>query len=216
LSPVSQAGPGEVPNTRYALKGREMDKICIVKLRKKMPNPANLQDGRWQEDNAGGAGTAPALSFSVAEKHEAPKAHDHCGAADGKTDAIDRTISLKLTPEQVQSLQANPNLVQFLNGAASTGFEATKDRDGAIVFKFEFESTPPVRLLKVEEVIQMLRISKGYLTKIIRQGELKSYRFGRLRRILLNDVLSYLEGHREFADTRQEESKAKISRNGIG
>lgn len=197
------------------MKGGRMDKICIVKLRKKMPNPANLQDGRWQEANAGNAGTAPGLPFPVAEKHEMPEAQDHSGVTDGKTDAIDTAISLKLTPEQIQSLQANPNLVPFFNGAASTGFEAIKDRDGAIVFKFEFESAPPVRLLKVEEVIQMLRISKGYLTKIIRQGELKSYRFGRLRRILLNDVLSYLENSREFADTRQEESEAKISLNGI-
>jgi excisionase family DNA binding protein len=196
------------------MEGGRMDKICIVKLRKKMPNPANLQDGRWQEANTGVAGTVPGLSFSVAEKHETPKAHDHSGATDGKTDAIDRAISLKLTQEQMQSLQANPTLVPFLNGAASKGFEVTKDRDGAIVFKFEFESTLPVRLLKVEEVTQMLRISKGYLTKIIRQGELKSYRFGRLRRILLNDVLSYLEGSRELADARQEESKAKISLNG--
>jgi excisionase family DNA binding protein len=74
-----------------------------------------------------------------------------------------------------------------------------------------------VRLLKTEEVVHMLRISKGYLRKIIRQGELKSYKLGRLRRVMFDDVLSYLEGSQSETGTsiRQQTSKSKLSQSGI-
>ena len=84
-------------------------------------------------------------------------------------------------------------------------------RDEPIVIKFEFESIPPVRLLKVEEVMQMLRISKSSLNKMIREGMLKSYRFGRLRRIMLADILSYLEDHQAVTVTQPQASESKPS-----
>lgn len=43
----------------------------------------------------------------------------------------------------------------------------------------------------------MLQIGKGTVNRWIREGALKCYRFGRLRRLLLDDVLSYLEAHME-------------------
>jgi excisionase family DNA binding protein len=78
------------------------------------------------------------------------------------------------------------------------------------VFKFAFEPPPAVRLLKMREVIEMLRISKGYLRKIVRRGELKSYKIGRLRRIKFDDILSYLEDSQEVAAAGQRVSQ-KIS-----
>jgi excisionase family DNA binding protein len=47
-------------------------------------------------------------------------------------------------------------------------------------------------LLMSEEVLQMLRISNGILKTIVRDGKLKSYKVGKGRRYMLEDVLSYL------------------------
>jgi excisionase family DNA binding protein len=193
-----------------------MDKICIVKLRKKMTNPATLEEECGQGNRAGEGQTMSGLSFSGAENRGTCGVHDRNGMTDREKDAANRTVSLMLTPEQTRVLHSNPNLLSFFNGAAAKGFSAAKQRDETIVFKFAFEPVPPVRLLKMEEVVHMLRISKGYLTKIIRQGELKSYKLGRLRRIMFDDVLSYLEGSQEFTNIRQRGSKSRISQNGIG
>jgi excisionase family DNA binding protein len=192
-----------------------MDKICIVKLRKKMTNLATLDQECGQGNRVGEGQTVPGSSFPGAENRGPRGVQDRNGMTDGEKDAADRTVSLMLTPEQMRALQSNPNLTSFLNGEPAKGFAAATHRDERIVFQFAFEPAPPVRLLKMEEVVHMLRISKGYLTKIIRQGELKSYKLGRLRRIMFDDVLSYLEGSQEFTNIRQRTSKAKISQNGI-
>lgn len=38
----------------------------------------------------------------------------------------------------------------------------------------------------------MLQISRSFLTKLIKAGQMKSYKLGRLRRFLLEDILEYL------------------------
>ena len=73
--------------------------------------------------------------------------------------------------------------------------------DEKLIIQLQFESVTPTRLLKIEEVVQMLRIGKGSIGKLIKQDRLKCYRFGRLRRILLDDVLAYLEASRERTGT---------------
>jgi excisionase family DNA binding protein len=124
-----------------------------------------------------------------------------------KNDPAGGTVSLMLTPEQMRVLQSDPNLLSFISGAPAKGSVGPKHREESIVFQFTFEPAPPVRMLKMSEVVQMLRISRGYLRKIIRQGELKSYKIGRLRRIMFDDILTYLERSREFIDMRQRVSK---------
>ena len=119
-----------------------------------------------------------------------------------------------LTQQQTRALQSNPYIGSFLSVKSAEGCEAIKHRDQTIVVKFEFGSIPSLRLLKVEEVIQMLRISRSYLNKLVRQGKLKSYKLGRLRRLILDDILSYLEGSRELTHMRQQDSESKIIQKG--
>ncbi len=192
-----------------------MDKICIVKLRKKMTNPAMLGQECGQGNRAVEGQPVSGPPIPVAEGPGMCGVHDRQGMAEREKDAGDRTVSLMLTPEQMRVLQSNPNILPVFNGAAAKGFATTTQMDETIVFKFSFEPTPPVRLLKMGEVVQMLNISKGYLRKIIRQGELKSYKFGRLRRIMFEDVLSYLEGSLEFTNLQGRASKSKISQSRV-
>jgi excisionase family DNA binding protein len=192
-----------------------MDKICIVKLRKNMTGPAAIGQNCGRGNREGDRQPVLGSSSPAAEDRGVSGALDQNKAADGEKEVADSTVSLLLTPEQVRVLQLNTNLSGCLNGAAAKGFAAATLLDEAIVLKIAFEPLPPVRLLKVEEVIHMLRISRGCLIKIIRRGELKSYKLGRLRRIKFDDVLSYLESSQEFTNFRQRASIAKVSQSSI-
>lgn len=191
-----------------------MEKICIVKLRKKLTNPIDVDPECGQGTNAG---PGPLLKgLSLANTDALPKPEDPAGNLEDQDDrhAADGTVSLSLTKEQVRLLQDNPRVASLMGTASAGRIEALSRRDKAVVIMLELPALPPVRLLKVKEVTRMLRVSKGYLNKIIRQGDLRSYRFGRhgrLRRIMLEDVLSYLEDNREFSDIRQQVSAAKSS-----
>ena len=192
-----------------------MDKICIVKLRKNMTDPVALGQNCGLGNREGEGQPVSASPPPAAEDRDVSGVLDRSKTADGEKEAADGTVSLLLTPEQMRVLQLNTNLSWCFNGAAAKGLAAITLLDETIVLKIAFEQPPPVRLLKVEEVVHMLRISRGYLTKIIRRGELKSYKLGRLRRIKFDDVLSYLEGSQEFTNFRQRASIAKISQSSI-
>ncbi len=178
-----------------------MEKICIAKLRRSMTYPGHPDEAFGHENRAGEEKRSTGCSFA---------AFDGSGSAESRAAAAEgETVSLPLTREQMNKLQSNQRLAALLMGARAEGAAVMHHRDAPVIIKFEFEPMPPVRLLKVEEVLQMLRISKGSLNRIIREGQLKSYKFGRLRRIMLGDVLSYLEDHREVpaAGARTSEPK---------
>jgi excisionase family DNA binding protein len=179
-----------------------MEKICIAKLRKSMAYPGHPDEEFGHENLAGEEKRVTRCSFEP---------YDGSGSAKRSADAADRTVSLMLTQKQMSTLRSNRRLASSLSGAHTEGFASMQHRDEPIVIKFEFEAIPPVRLLKMEEVIQMLRISKSTLNKIVRHGMLKSYKFGRLRRILLTDMLSYLEDHLAVTVTRPQASESKPS-----
>ncbi len=191
-----------------------MEKICIVKLRKKLTNPIDVDPECGQGPNAGSGPLMKGLS--LANTNTLPKPEAYAGSSDDPDSihAVDETVSLLLTRDQIRSLQTNPRMASLMGTASAGRIEAFSSRDEAVVVMLELPALSPVRLLKVDEVTRMLRVSKGYLYKIIKQGELRSYRFGRhgrLQRIMLEDVLSYLEDNREFADIRQQASAAESS-----
>lgn len=177
-----------------------MEKICIAKLRRDMAYPGHPDEGYGRENRTGEEQRSTGCSLT---------AYDGSGSAGRGPDAADKTVSLLLTQEQMSTLRSNRHLASSLSAEHAEGFAAMQNRNEPIVIKFEFGPEPPVRLLKVEEVIQMLRISKSHLNRIVRQGQLKSYRFGRLRRIMLADILSYIEDHREVTVSRPEASASK-------
>ncbi|MCE5212327.1 MAG: helix-turn-helix domain-containing protein, partial [Deltaproteobacteria bacterium] len=56
-----------------------------------------------------------------------------------------------------------------------------------------------VRMLAPNQVCQMLQVSRSFLQKIIHENRIKSYKLGRMRRFLLEDILEYLSNDAEFA-----------------
>jgi excisionase family DNA binding protein len=191
-----------------------MEKICIVNLRKKMTNPVDVREDFARKNLANEGGIPKDLSIPVVENRGIREIHDGGVRPDDNKDAAGRTVSLMLTRDQTRALQSDPYIRSFLSAKSAEGFEAIKHRDQTIVVKFEFGSMPPLRLLKVEEVIQMLRISRSYLNELVRQGKLKSYKLGRLRRLMLDDILFYLEASQELTNIRQQDLKSKTSQLG--
>ena len=130
--------------------------------------------------------------------------------ADDKKTVPRETVSLKLTQEQVKAIKSRSSLLSIFNGELTGGSAELKYRDEPVTIKFELEQLAPVRLLMSEEVVQMLRISNGFLKTIVRDGRLKSYKVGKGRRYMLEDVLSYLEAslnaHGSPQDTLRAES----------
>jgi excisionase family DNA binding protein len=192
-----------------------MEKICIVNLRKMMTDPIDVQKEGRQRDVANEEQRLRVLPSVGTDHHGIRETDNERVRPDDKKDVTDRTVSLMLTQDQTKMLRSNPHIKSFLSAKHVEGSEAVRDRDGTIVVKFELGLMPPMRLLKAEEVIQMLRISRSCLDRLVRQGKLKSYKLGRLRRFILDDVLSYLEGSRELTDIRQQDSKSEKVRKGM-
>jgi excisionase family DNA binding protein len=189
-----------------------MDKICIVKLRKKMGHA--VEPGGSFRSHRSGASTTNELPVLVSEQFRIPAVHDERYRSERDGVAMDRTVGLTLTEQQMNALGSNPHLMSLLNGKFTGGIETIEHQGEHLVIQFQFASMIPFRLLKSSEVLQMLRISRNYLSKIVNEGKLKSYKIGKLRRFLLNDILSYLHDNCVPADLSRN-SMAKTPLNGL-
>ncbi|HPL64531.1 MAG: helix-turn-helix domain-containing protein [Syntrophales bacterium] len=140
-----------------------MEKICIVKRRKS------------EEDFCqGGRGTADVPS----------KAH-----------ARDIFVPEEIKPGEDRIISVRFNTIR--EGTVSHGpLRAVPDASPgtSFVFNFHFKTVPAdaARMLKPEEVRHMLQISSSRLSGLLRSGELRSFRIGRLRRFALADILNFL------------------------
>ena len=63
---------------------------------------------------------------------------------------------------------------------------------GRIVFNFRLKTDETLKMLTANQVGLMLQISKSFLLRLVKARKIKSYKFGRLRRFLLTDVIDYL------------------------
>lgn len=189
-----------------------MDKICIVKLRKKMGHATEL--GQSFRNQAWAASTARELPVLVSEQGRIQEMHDERDRPESSGDATGRTVALTLTQQQMNMLGVNPHLMSLLNSEFTTGLETIKHQGEPLVIKFQFSPMIPLRLLKSSEVVQMLRISRHYLGKIVREGKLKSYKIGLRRRFLLDDILSYLQDNCELTDLPKNSTMKKAYHNG--
>lgn len=191
-----------------------MEKICIVKLRKITADsdvsaegylPANYDIGSRILKNL------PTLNTEKGIVRSKNAINSDSYSASGE---FSKNISLKLTQKQIRKLKSDPKVMHYLNGDFTGEFERRGYREEPIIIKFEFEPLMPSRLLKSLEIMQMLRISKSCLYKMVMDGVLQSYKIGRLRRFKLDDVLSYLEHNRDIHYTRPYDSKIKTSHGG--
>jgi len=159
-----------------------MDKICIVKRRKGtkqgQESVVEVPQKELTDEITGTKNEIPVFEEVTGDKSE--------------------VISIQLTPEQsamVQSLDYIRSL--SLDKQHGVKLDISKDEHGKILFNFHFKPVYTVKMLNTKSVCEMLQIGKGFLRKLIKTKQLKSYKIGKRRRFSLEDVLEYLSKNAE-------------------
>lgn len=114
-------------------------------------------------------------------------------------------ISITLTKEQSALLQQSDYVKELLGGAKKDPVLDIKlNPDGRLSLNYKYTESFLVRMLSAHQVCQMLQISRSFLQKLVHENRIKSYKLGRLRRFLLEDILEYLSNDQEFADFKNQ------------
>jgi excisionase family DNA binding protein len=115
-------------------------------------------------------------------------------------DKSSSVISITMTKEQSDLLQQSEYIKELLSGAKSDpSLDIKINPDGRISLNYHFNDSLLLRMLSPNQVCQMLQISRSFLQKIIHEKKLNSYKLGRMRRFLLEDILEYLSSDSEVA-----------------
>ncbi len=102
-----------------------------------------------------------------------------------ETERVDRSplVSIQLTPQQTEAMRSNEHFQRLYNAKAAP-----------IYLNLHFNEGPPQKMLKMSEICEILQVSKNTLGKLLRDGAVKSYKIGRLRRFAAEDIMEYLAG----------------------
>ena len=172
-----------------------MEKICIVKRRQQYTQ----EEVKRTVQNSQNV-TLP-LGFDVSDtamnnRHEFPGEK----AVEEFNDESGHIISIIMTNEQSSMLQSSSEYIRdLLSGRKSDpSLYLSRSPDGRIIFNFCLHESPAVRMLRSDQVCQMLQISRSFLQKLVHEKTLKSYKLGRLRRFALEDILDYLINNEEL------------------
>jgi excisionase family DNA binding protein len=165
-----------------------MEKICIVKRRQQYLQSRNKEALQCVSSEPSKP-TVLIENISVHENNFADKFISNSG----------QDISIAMTPEQSIMLQTSNYIKNILNGSSENPvFKIKRDPDGLMVLTFHLNESPSIRMLRSDQVCGMLQISRSLLTRLIHENKIKSYKIGRLRRFLLNDILEYLTESEDF------------------
>jgi excisionase family DNA binding protein len=167
-----------------------MEKISIVKRRKR---------GQAERDKLQSIGSE-IQTFPCQELTEIParllKENQDVQNVDGVSQEekpSDPTTSIQLTPEQYNLVKSSQFVHYFLDGESSgVSLDKVQHANGQVVFHFQFKRVDTVKMLKTQHVCQMLQISESLLMRLVKDKKIRSYKVGRLRRFLLEDILDYL------------------------
>lgn len=165
-----------------------MEKICIV--RRRIQNPA-LPEG---------------LSFCIEKEerktHELTDLSSFMSDGNGKQHISpfrsvirddDHVIRIQLTSDQCKVVQSNGCFNHLLGKIlGNIDIDLERYEDGQIVFNLHLKQIQRADMLDSKKVCQMLQISRSFLVRLMKTERIKSYKLGRLRRFLLEDILEYL------------------------
>lgn len=172
-----------------------MEKICIVKRRQqywqikdKYAMQNSLSSILKYDDLMGNikvADSASSLRQKIVEEFNIYSGH---------------VISVTMTQEQTNMLQKSEYIRELLSGPTKdAAFNIRRNADGLMLLNLRFNESPLLRMLRVNQVCEILQISRSFLTRMIRDKKINSYKVGRLRRFLWTDVLEYLQSNKQLA-----------------
>ncbi len=174
-----------------------MEKLTIVTRRKKaqlqgQDKPADTTESALKEQEIQEISNVPDLMLP-------PSFHVHDGdnlIFKEVTGDEEQIFSIELTPQQSQVVRSM-NLIKDLVNGKHQGVKISMEQaeGGKTAFNFHFKPVYTTRMLNSKDVATMLQISRSFLYKLVRMKEIKSYKIGKLRRFLLEDVIDYLSGN---------------------
>ncbi len=183
-----------------------MEKICIVKRRK---TTASTSQDPVVEIHSVPTVTSPVSDQEVAQIEQLTEVSspsptiaspERFNIQDGDhlifkevAGEEEQVFSIQLSQEQslvVQSMNCIKDLLSGRHHGVKMSME--EDSDGSTAFNFHFKPVYTTRMLSPNDVAVMLQISKSMLYRLVKDREIKSYKIGKLRRFLLEDVVDYL------------------------
>jgi len=187
---------------RFPQRGKGMEKISIVRRRRNGAFEPRAQQQPEIRSHLLRRRELIEIPSSVLNESRCAREESHSLEESEKD--INEAISINLTPEQYDLVKSNRYVKYFLNGD-STGVSLDMQRhtEGQIIFNFQFKKVDIVRMLKATHVCQMLQISNSLLMNLVKSKKIRSYKVGRLRRFLLQDVLDYLSRSEEFTESSE-------------
>jgi excisionase family DNA binding protein len=109
-----------------------------------------------------------------------------------------------MTKEQSDILQKSEYIKDLLDEKKNDPkLDVNLNNEGLIILKLHLNNSLLPRMLRCDQVCQMLQISRSFLQKLIHENKLKSYKIGRLRRFLLEDILEFLLNNEKFAQFKE-------------
>jgi excisionase family DNA binding protein len=121
----------------------------------------------------------------------------------------DPMMTMPMTPGASKFIPLSDSEKGTLKIISAIAVDNPSLEEGRVTFNFRLRTEETLKMLKPEQVCQMLQISKTFLVKLVRQSRLRSYKFGRLRRFLLADVIDYLtasEDHPGMGEKKNNEA----------
>ena len=115
-------------------------------------------------------------------------------------------ISIIMTKEQSALLQQSEYIKELLSGTKNDpSFDIKLNADGQLAINFHFNDSLLLRMLSPSQVCQMLQVSRSFLQKLVHEKKINSYKLGRMRRFLLEDILEYLSNDAQFSQINNEQ-----------
>lgn len=165
-----------------------MEKICIVRRRIQIPALVEQPSFCIEKEKERANNLA---DFNSAVSDGNGKQHISPFRSALRDD--DHIIRIQLTSDQCKVVQSNDCFSQLLGRIlGNVDIDLEQYEDGQIVFNFHLRQVQRADMLDTKKVCQMLQISRSFLAKLTKTGQVKSYKIGRLRRFLLEDILECL------------------------
>lgn len=173
-----------------------MEKICIVKRRREQVQP------EIKVTPAPPANRTETILSKIAQSTTAADVQSQLSnkkIVEEFMDDSSSVISIIMTKEQSALLQQSEYIKELLAGAKrDPSLDIKINSEGQLALNFRYNESILLRMLCANQVCQMLQISKSFLQKLVNERKLNSYKLGRMRRFLLEDILEYLSNDEEF------------------
>jgi excisionase family DNA binding protein len=173
-----------------------MEKLCIVRRRKSEVKIGSDTSGSLYAQAMNGLRP----SEITAENRLSPERRSPPRIGFKVPD--DQKLSIELTAAQADVVRSHAYFSHSSGAEAQesnqgSGFGAYFPEEGKIVFNFYFRQISLPDLLTGSDVCHLLHVSRTFLARLVRDGKLKSYKIGRLRRFSLEGIRALLDGSSE-------------------